>query len=328
MTLSPPPTHHPHLLAYLASLRAAGKASTARTTEGYLRQFSRWLITEGLTADRVTTSDLQRFQAALHAHRTAAGQPLASATIATMTAMLRSAYAWMHQTGLILIDPAAGLSLPKQAHRAGVTAEHLSQQESIALLATLNRQISLATFPAEQALASRNLALIALALASGRRCHGLLELRLSQLDHDRHEIRIEREKGRTGRVLPVAGWALVVVKMYVDQHRTRLLGQRTSEYLFVSGRSSRMCYKAYAYVLDRAVAATIAANPDLTDLPQKRITTHSLRVSFATLIHAGGCDIRSLNELLLHRSLTTTAAYTPLAVSDLRRALLTTHPRA
>jgi len=139
MTLSPPPTHHPHLLAYLASLRAAGKASTARTTEGYLRQFSRWLITEGLTADRVTTSDLQRFQAALHAHRTAAGQPLASATIATMTAMLRSAYAWMHQTGLILIDPAAGLSLPKQAHRAGVTAEHLSQQESIALLATLNR---------------------------------------------------------------------------------------------------------------------------------------------------------------------------------------------
>jgi site-specific recombinase XerD len=66
----------------------------------------------------------------------------------------------------------------------------------------------------------------------------------------------------------------------------------------------------------------------LTELPNKRISTHSLRVSFAKLMHDHGCNIRSLNELMLHRSLNTTAAYTPITVDDLRRAVLPCHPRA
>jgi site-specific recombinase XerD len=290
--------------------------------------FTRWLAAEGITADRVTTADLERFQAHLRTHRTAAGQPLAASTIATHTATLRSAYRWMHHTGLTLVDPAAGLVMPKQPHRGRVTADHLSQQESIALLATLDRQVSLAVRPVEQAIAARNLALIALALASGRRCHGLIDLTLANIDADRCEIRVEREKGKQGRVLPVAGWAMMAVVTYRDHHRAVLLGTRRSDHLFVTVRSPRLCHKAVEYLLDRAVAVTIAANPDLTELPDKRISTHSLRVSFATLIHAGGCDIRALNELMLHRSLDTTAAYTPLAVTDLRRVLLTTHPRA
>jgi site-specific recombinase XerD len=63
------------------------------------------------------------------------------------------------------------------------------------------------------------------------------------------------------------------------------------------------------------------------ELPGKRITWHSLRVSFATLLFANGCDIRSVNELLLHRLLSTTAQYTPIPVDDLRQVCRMAHPR-
>lgn len=322
------PSHHPHIMAFLASLRAAGKASTAHTSEGYLRRFSRWLVSEGLIADRVTTADLERFQAYLKQHRTAVGQPLAATTLGTHSAIVRSLYDWLHGTGLLVVNPAATMRVPKQPFRGSVTAQHLSQQEAVALLATLDAQAAVARFRIERALAQRNLALIGLALATGRRCHGLLDLVVRHLDFDLHEMRVEREKGRFGRVLPVARWALALVRRYLDDGRLTLLKSRASDAVFVSQRSSRMCHKAVEYVLDAAIADTIAANPDLTELPQKRISTHSLRVSFATLIHAGGCDIRTLNELMLHRSLTTTAAYTPVTTNDLRRAMLDAEPRA
>lgn len=320
-------THHPHMLAFLASLHAAGKASTARTNEGYLRSFSRWLEVERISADHVTTADLERYQAHLKQHRTAVGKELNASTLGTHSAILRSLYGWLHRTGLIVVNPAATLRMPKQPIRTTVTAEHLSQQEAVALLETLHAQMTAARSSIERALAQRNLALIGLALATGRRCHGLLDLLVCHLDFVVQEMRVEKEKGRSGRVLPVAPWALALVRRYLDEGRITLLKGRTSDRVFVSQRRTRLCHKAVEYLLDEVIAATIAANPDLIDLPQKRISTHSLRVSFATLIHGGGCDIRTLNELMLHQSLTTTAAYTPVTTNDLRQAMLDAIPR-
>ena len=76
------------------------------------------------------------------------------------------------------------------------------------------------------------------------------------------------------------------------------------------------------------VAATCAANPDLVMLPGKRITMHGLRVTCARLLFANGCNIRSVNAIMLHRKLSTTALYTPIPVAELRRVLLKAHPRA
>ena len=75
------------------------------------------------------------------------------------------------------------------------------------------------------------------------------------------------------------------------------------------------------------MARTIAANSDLTDLPRKTITWHSLRVSFATLLFSNGCPIRSVNELMLHRCLSTTARYTPIPIEDMQVVWRTAHPR-
>ena len=84
----------------------------------------------------------------------------------------------------------------------------------------------------------------------------------------------------------------------------------------------------FACVIATVTARTVADNPDLQELPGKNITWQSLRVSFATLLFANGCAIRSVNELMLHRSLSSTARYTPIPVEDLRQVCRTAHPRA
>jgi integrase/recombinase XerD len=153
-------------------------------------------------------------------------------------------------------------------------------------------------------------------------------LRLCEVDVERNEIRVEREKGRTGRVLPVADWAMATVRRYLTEARLMTLKGKGSPWLFVSQNAAVLCTRGVGFMLAAAIAETIRCNPDLTDLPNKRISTHSLRVSFATLLFQGGANIRSINELMLHSSLTTTGRYTPIPVADLRRALLAAHPRA
>jgi site-specific recombinase XerD len=266
-------------------------------------------------------------------HRTRHGDALARSTQATAILVVRSLYRWLAKRGVLLTDPAASLVPADAPKRLTVAKDHLSQQEAIALLDTCAKRVRDAKPESiAHALRLRDLAIIAVALATGRRCHGLCDLELAHLDTERQELRVEREKGKTGRVLPVAAWAMAVVRRYLAEGRPRLLhttqGQRASSFVFVSQRADRLCERAVACLLDDAIAATISANPDLTDLPTKRISTHSLRVTFAVTLFAGGCGIRSLNELMLHANLTTTAQYTPIPLEDLRRVLLITHPRA
>jgi integrase/recombinase XerD len=321
---------HPAFVAYLDSLRAAGRTSTARTYGEALGRLDAWLAAQGVDALRVTLPDLRRFQVALAAtRRRIDGRPLAATTQATCIVVIMTAYAWLHRQSRVLVDPAAGLVLPRTRRSLTVAKAHLSQQEAHALIDTAGALVAEAEpASAAWAVAARNLALVALAIATGRRCLGLVSLRLDDLDHERGELRVALEKGRTGRVLPVAAWAMEAIGRYLAGPRQRLLSGRISPWLFVSQRAERLTPRGFAFVVDGLLPETVRRNPDLADLPGKRISTHSLRVTFAKLLHDGGCSIRSLNELMLHRSLETTAAYTPLSVEDLRRALLPLHPRA
>ncbi len=321
---------HPLFVAFLLSLRANGRASTATTYASFLAKCEAWLLAAGITPDAVTADDLRRYQRWLcETCRRADGAPLEPSTIGTCIAVVKSAYRWLFRDGRLLIDPAATLVPPRMRRSLTVAKEYLTQQEAQALLMTAGALIT-ETKPGctTWALHMRNRALIAVALATGRRCHGLVSLALTDVNLDRAELRVAVEKGKQGRVLPIAPWAVDAVRRYVDGPRQHLLGAGvTSPWLFVSQRAERLCGRAFAFVLDGVGAHTIARNPDLTDLPTKRISTHSLRVTFAKGMHDHGCPIRSLNEMMLHASLNTTAAYTPMSVSDLRRALLPCHPR-
>src|SRR5690606_18185319 len=100
-------------------------------------------------------------------------------------------------------------------------------------------------------------------------------------------------------------------------------------WLFVGLRTDRPV-KEYLTRLVQDLHPTVCeANDDLEELPTKLLTSHSLRVTFATsLMFLNGADIRTVNDLLLHKQLSTTAQYTPLELDDLRRAMRAAHPRA
>ena len=324
-------SQHPFFTAFLDHLRASGKSSTAQTYGGFLALFERWFISVNLAPENITTDDLRNYQRWLsETYRCRNGTSLATSTRATAILVVKSAYRFLYDAGHVLFNPAAHIQPPKTRRALTVAKEHLSQEEVQALIETTATLVSEATSNSTSwATAQRNLALIAVALATGRRCQGLVTLALDDITLDRAELRVVREKGQMGRVLPVAGWAIDAVRKYLDGPRQQLLGaDMSSPWLFVSLRAERLCERGFSYVLDGLIQETITRNPDLTELPSKRISTHSLRVSFAKLMHDHGCNIRSLNELMLHKSLNTTAAYTPITVDDLRRELLPRHPRA
>lgn len=321
--------YHPAIAAFLDGLRAANREQTAITYAHYYRRFEGWLREQRVDVLRVSRDHLVQYQVWIAAYRSPTGQPLALTTQGTVVAALKTLYRWLTAQGLIISNPALKIVPPKPPQRLVVQKDHLSLQEAIALIQSLVTTVDTIDDGVHaKALAIRDLALIALGFASGRRSHGLVSLRLEDVDLDRNELRVAIEKGRTGRVLPVAAWAIGAVRRYLTQARPIIDRGRNSAWLFVGMHGEQMSQKSYQYALEQAMAATIRRNPDLVDLPHKRITTHSLRVTFATVMFSNGCGIRSLNELMLHDCLSTTAKYTPIPLEDLRGVLRMAHPRA
>lgn len=322
---------HETMTDFLKSLRRDNRASTAETYELGLMNFQVWLDTRPLDPLKATRDDLVAFQRYLASdYRSPQGGKLGRTTQATRLAAVKSYYLWMNLRDLILHDPAKDLVPPKSHKRAAVHADHLTQQEATALLQTQARHAANQKSGTRRwALAQRNLALLCLAIATGRRRTSLLNLRVKDLDFQHDEIRIEWEKGKPGRVLPCIPWAMQAAKEYVKTARPFLLRKRPDlGWLFVGYSIPRVTKDHLRQMLKVLQAKTVSENPDLTDLAAKHIRPHGLRVTFATMLFLNGANIRTVNELLMHVRLSTTARYTPLELDDVRRALKLAHPRA
>lgn len=320
---------HPTISDYLQHLILAGKEETARNAKSALGRYAAWLDEHGLTPLTVTTEHLRAYQRFLaEDYRSPSGRPLGRGTQATRLAVVKSYHAWMERRGLVVVDVARHLELTWQA-KGPVRSDYLTLQESTALVQTKAKTAE--RYPegcAKWAVEMRDLAFLSLALATGRRRSGLRDLRLANVDAERNELRIEREKGRTGRVLPVAPWAMAMATTYRTKARPILCWQRGNDWFFPGERTERLGKNTIHEVLRRAQAEAVEANPDLTELAAKHLSPHSLRVTFAHLIFQGGANIRTINELMLHQQLGTTGRYVPVPLDDLRRACATAHPRA
>lgn len=319
---------HPLMNAHLDHHRLRNRQATAQTENLTLRQFSAWCAVHAVEPLRLTREQADSFLVWLSSTaRTPSGHSLARTTIAQRIACLKSWYDWLEIRGDIIVNPAAKLRVRVVESRV-VVREHLSLQEAIAMVQTQAQYvIDSPSATITWARRMRALAAICIGLATGRRIGGLLRIQVADLDLDRRELRVEREKGRTGRVLPVAEWAVAIVRAYLAEARP-LLAQGDTPWLFVglngTDAMARACAKS---ALDDLIRRTIEANPDLDELPSKRISWHSLRVTFATMLFSNGCPIRSVNELMLHRCLSTTAKYTPIPIEDMHKIWRSAHPR-
>jgi integrase/recombinase XerD len=295
----------PLLLDFLAYLELE-RGLSRNTLEAYrsdLLQLGAFLDRRGLTAATATHGELAAFLSQLG---------VAPSTLARKVACLRSFYRHLRREGAIEHDPTADLRGPRKPQRL---PRVLTRDEVARLLGQ-----PLGAEP----LALRDRALLEAMYACGLRASEAVGLELADVDLD-EGLLCARGKGSKERIVPIGRQAVSALRAYCRAGRPVLIAShphapaRPEARLFLNNRGSGLTRQGlYKIVQGHARGAGL----------EERMSPHTLRHSFATHLLAGGCDLRSLQEMLGHADLATTQVYTHLSAERLKHAYFNAHPRA
>jgi site-specific recombinase XerD len=284
---------------------------TRRAYASDLEQFARWSTDRGLAPREVGPKDVRRYIAHL-SERRPAGLGASPSTCARKLAALRALFAGQREHGRIPQNPADLVSTPRRA-------AHLPRVLSAADASRL-----LDTIPAAGAgapLDLRDHAIFELAYSCGLRAEEIVSLRTSDVDHEGEQLRVEG-KGRKTRFVPVGEQATAAVKLYEKGARSELAARArgaTSQMLFLSRNGRPLSTSDVRRRLHRWTARVGVGEGS---------SPHALRHSFATHLLDGGADLRTIQELLGHSSVSSTQIYTRVESARLRSAYARSHPRA
>jgi site-specific recombinase XerD len=286
---------------YARELSTGGAAAaTLRAYGRDLLELATWATARGREPGQLVYRDLRAYAAGLSERR------LARSSIARKLTAARSFHAHLVATGVAADNPADLLSTPKRgAHLPRV----LGRDEVAALLDRI---------PARSPLERRDRAMFELAYSCGLRAEEIVSLDLGDADFDSETVRTTG-KGRKTRVVPIGEPAQRALRRYLEAARHALGPGPEEPALFVSRRGRRLSPSDVRRRLEKWVREAAVAG---------RISPHTLRHSFATHLLEGGADLRSIQELLGHASVSTTQIYTRVEPSRLRREYSKSHPRA
>lgn len=292
-------------LAYLEFERGLSR-NTLDAYRSDLLQFGAFLERRGTPVLEAQHADLAGWMDEL-----AAGSegrpPVAPATLQRKAACLRSFYRHLRREEHIEHDPTADLRSPPKTQKL---PQVLSRDEVARLL-----QTPTGTDPA----ALRDRALLELMYACGLRASEAIDLEVGDLDLKAGVLRA-RGKGSKERLVPVGSQAIGAVKAYLSPRgRPQVVGLRDERHLFVNLRGGGLTRQGLYKIVQRH-----ARTAGLAD----RMSPHTLRHTFATHLLAGGCDLRSLQEMLGHADIATTQMYTHLSAERLKDVYFRAHPRA
>jgi integrase/recombinase XerD len=291
-------------LAYLEFERGLSR-NTLEAYRSDLLQFGRFLDGRELSALDASPGDVADFLAGL-ATGDADRPPASTATIHRKSACLRSFYRHLRREGLRESDPTATLSAPKRARKL----RHVLTRGEVERLIAQPR----GTEPA----ALRDRALLEVMYACGLRASEAIGLELSDVDLDDAVLRA-RGKGSKERLVPIGQAALRALRVYIERGRPGLVRGTAEPALFVNFRGGSLTRQGLYKIVRRH-----AATAGLAD----RMSPHTLRHTFATHLLAGGCDLRSVQEMLGHADVSTTQVYTHLSSQRLKDVYFRAHPRA
>ena len=230
-------------------------------------------------------------------------------------AAARALFTSLREHGEIEQSPADLLATPRQAsHLPRV----LKAPEVARLLDSIPRDWVGSVAEAGGALSLRDRALFELAYACGLRAEEVVSLNIADVDHDAEQLRVEG-KGSKTRFVPAGEIALSAVRLYLERARPALRRDPEQQALFLSRSGRRLGTSDVRRRL--RVWTTRAGVP-------AGVSPHALRHSFATHLLDGGADLRSIQELLGHSSISTTQVYTRVESARLRSAYARSHPRA
>ncbi len=294
-----PPSWSPALEALEADLRR--RALSEKTQRAYAidtGQFARWAASHGLNLSSVDERAVRRYAASL------SEQGQAPSSVARKLAAVRSLFRVQVEGGWREDNPAELVGSPKRPQRL---PRVLKAEEVAALLDRIG---------AASPLELRDRAMFELAYACGLRAEEIVSLDLGAVDFDAELVRVEGKGDRT-RVIPAGEHALRALERYLARGRATLaVAGVDAMFVSKSGRrlsTSDVRRRLRAWARQAALAG---AHP------------HALRHSFATHLLEGGADLRAIQELLGHRTISTTQVYTRVQSGRLRAAYARAHPRA
>jgi integrase/recombinase XerD len=308
-TVARPPETRPfeHLvldfLAYLEFERGLSR-NTLDAYRSDLLQFGRFLERRDVTAVEASGADVSEFLADL---ADGTGRAAASpATIHRKSACLRSFYRHLRREGIRDSDPTAALTSPRRGQRL---PQVLTRGEVRKLL-----EQPRGTEPS----ALRDRALLEVMYACGLRASEAIGIEVADVDLEAGVVRA-RGKGAKERLVPVGRAATRAARDYLERGRPRLVRDPSEPHVFVNFRGRRLTRQGLYKIVQRH-----AKSAGLAD----RMSPHTLRHTFATHLLAGGCDLRSLQEMLGHADVATTQVYTHLSSERLKDVYFRAHPRA
>ncbi len=283
------------------------KQYSRHTVSGYRHDLEEFALGAGCPAkiSDIATDDIRRFIAGLFGKNS-------STTVARKLSALRSFFRFAQKRGVITGDPLEGIVAPKVGKYIPV---FLTVDETFALLEAPGKK---------DRYMRRDLAILELLYSTGMRVSELVSRDIADLDFDEEMVSV-RGKGGKERLVPVGRPAIEAVRNWLPERKQLTLarakrGREVEEHaLFLNGRGSRLT--------SRSVERMVKQYGERAGIMQV-VTPHALRHSFATHLLEMGADLRSVQELLGHASLSTTQRYTHLTLEHLSSEYDKAHPLA
>ena len=279
------------------------KGMSANTAAAYgddVDKLTTYLADAGVGVERATTDDLEQFVCTL---LDVGIQPRSQARIISG---VKSFYKFLRQEGYTDADPTELLLTPK-------IGRHLPEVLTIAEIDAMIDCIDMS-----KAEGQRNRAIIETLYGCGLRVSELVTLTLSQLFLEEQYVIIQG-KGNKQRLVPISPVAIEQINLYLEQTRSHQVAQRGSEDILFLNRRGAMLTRQMIFHIVKQLC-------ELAGI-RKVISPHTLRHSFATHLLEGGANLRAIQQMLGHESITTTEIYVHIDRTRLRDEILTHHPR-
>ena len=291
------------LNAFLTALQVE-KGYAQNTVAAYrrdLRQFGQFLADNQETLQDVDYRQARYFLVYLQK------KGLSKSSIARKSAALKSFYRYLKQEDVITENSVALLSAPKKAKRLPKIASQVDMEEFFAVFLNKGDPISL-----------RDRTLFELLYGSGLRVSELVALNTKDVAGLERLIRV-KGKGSKERLVPVGSKAREALLAYLEEGRPNLAKKPDVQALFLNQQGGRLTARGVEYLLDQYIQKGAL---------HFHLTPHGFRHSFATHLLDNGADLRVIQELLGHESLSTTQVYTEVSTAKIQHVYFSAHPRA
>jgi integrase/recombinase XerC len=299
LSLSAPWTKALSLFDRDLAARSAAEA-TRKAYSNDVGQLAAWADSNDREPASLDHRDLRRFAAVL------SERGISKAGVARKLAATRAFYGALLRAGEVSANPADLVATPKQDRKL---PRVLSKEEMQTLLDRI---------PTRTPLEMRDRAMLELAYSCGLRAEEVVNLNTDSPDFEGERLRVEGKGGKT-RLVPMGEPAQAALTGYLERGRRALVGGGAENALLVSKSGRRLHPSDVRRRLERWVREAAIAGG---------VSPHALRHSFATHLLEGGADLRSIQELLGHASLSTTQVYTQVEPSWLQSQYARSHPRA